>query len=91
MTRSKNGLTNTGRRNKKAFQAFLLPASDLTVSPDRALNFRTMAYEPSWLYEGGFQFKKHYFGKPGELAETTPGGHLRKNLNVPNLSMGWPK
>ena len=60
---------------KKAFQAFLLPASELTVSPDRAINFKTMIYEPSWLYEGGFQFKKHYFGKPGELLEKTPGGN----------------
>jgi type III restriction enzyme len=34
-----------------------------------------MIYEPSWLYEGGFQFKKHYFGKPGELIEKTPAGH----------------
>ena len=59
---------------KKTFQAFLLPASELAVSLDRAINFKTMAYEPSWLYEGGFQFKKHYFGKPGELLEKTPSG-----------------
>ncbi|AMV40232.1 DEAD/DEAH box helicase [Planctomyces sp. SH-PL62] len=65
---------------KKAFQAFLLPASELTVSPDRAINFKTMAYEPSWLYDGGFLFKKHYFGKPGELAEKTPGGHLTEEF-----------
>ncbi len=44
-------------------------------SAERALNFRTMIYEPSWLYEGGFQFDKHYFGpKPGELREKTPNG-----------------
>jgi type III restriction enzyme len=62
------------QERKRAFQAFLLPASELTVSPDRALNFKTMSYEPTWLYEGGFQFKKHYFGKPGELTEKTPSG-----------------
>ncbi len=60
---------------KVAFQQFLLPDSTLTVSDERAINFKTMQYEPSWLYEGGFQFKKHYFGpKPGELRETTAGG-----------------
>ena len=33
-----------------------------------AINFKTMLYELSWLYEGGFRFKKHYFGpKPGEM------------------------
>ena len=53
-----------------AFQGFLLPDSALAVSPERAINFRTMTYEPSWLYEGGFRFEKHYFGpKPGELQE----------------------
>jgi type III restriction enzyme len=36
-----------------------------------------MIYEPSWLYEGGFQFKKHYFGpKPGEMRGVTPGGNV---------------
>ena len=62
---------------KTAFQTFLLPASPLTVSEDRAINFKTMIYEPSWLYEGGFQFRKHYFGpKPGELRGVTPGGNV---------------
>jgi type III restriction enzyme len=57
------------------FQQFLLPGSELTVSEDQAVNFRTMVYEPSELYSGGFQFKKHYFGpKPGELRERTPAG-----------------
>jgi type III restriction enzyme len=60
---------------KTAFQMLLLPDSLLAVSSERTTNFRTMNYEPSWLYEGGFQFKKHYFGpKPGELRESTPGG-----------------
>jgi hypothetical protein len=34
----------------------------LTVGGRRAINFKTMIYEPSWFYEGGFQFKTHYFG-----------------------------
>lgn len=64
-----------------AFQAFLLPEAPLAVSGERALNFKTMLYEPSWVYEGGFQFKKHYFGsKPGELLGTTPGGNLTEEF-----------
>ena len=60
---------------KVAFQQYLLPDSALTVSDERAINFRTMQYEPSWLYEGGFKFDKHYFcQKPGELREMTAGG-----------------
>jgi type III restriction enzyme len=56
---------------KAAFQMFLLPDSMLAVSDERTINFKTMTYEPSWLYEGGFQFKKHYFGpKIGELSES---------------------
>jgi type III restriction enzyme len=66
---------------KMAFQQFLLPGSTLTVSAERVINFKTMSYEPSWLYEGGFQFKKHYFGpKPGELLETTPSGKLKEEF-----------
>ena len=58
-----------------AFNGWLLPESALTVSDERALNFKTMTYEPGWLYEGGFQFKKHYFGpKPGELREKRADG-----------------
>ena len=66
---------------KTAFQSFLLPDSSLTVSETRAINFKAMSYEPSWLYEGGFQFKKHYFGpKPGELPETTASGKLKEEF-----------
>jgi type III restriction enzyme len=63
---------------KAAFQQFLLPNSVLTVSDERVINFKAMSYEPSWNYEGGFQFKKHYFGpKPGELPEKRADGTLR--------------
>ena len=66
---------------KVAFQAFLLPESMLTVSEERTINFKTMSYEPSWRYEGGFQFRKHYFGpKPGELEEKTPSGSLKEEF-----------
>jgi len=57
------------------FQQFLLPGSALTVSEEQTIDFRTMTYEPSETYSGGFQFKKHYFGpRPGELRERTPAG-----------------
>ncbi len=60
---------------KVAFQGWLMPESSLAVSEERSVNFKTMGYEPSWLYEGGFQFKKHYFGaKPGELKEKRSDG-----------------
>ena len=50
----------------------MLPDSPLIVDVGKTINFRTMGYEPSRLYEGGFQFQKHYFGpKPGELTEKT--------------------
>ena len=76
---------------KKAFQAFLLSASELTVSNDRTLNFKTMTYEPSWLYEGGFQFKKHYFGKPGELTETTPAGRQTEEFQCAQFLDNLPE
>ena len=65
---------------KTAFQAFLLPKSTLAVSEDRAINFRTLPYDPSWVYEGGVQFKKHYFPKPGELREKNPSGHVTEEF-----------
>ena len=56
------------RERKAAFQQLLLPGSPLTVDEGHTSKFKTMGYEPSRVYEGGFQFQKHYFGpKPGEL------------------------
>jgi type III restriction enzyme len=64
-----------------AFQMYLLPDSGLIVTNERGINFKTMVYEPSWLYEGSFQFRKHYFGaKPGELREKTPSGDLTEEF-----------
>ncbi|TAJ22753.1 MAG: hypothetical protein EPO64_12920, partial [Nitrospirae bacterium] len=66
---------------KASFQMFLLPDSMLTVNAARAINFKTMSYEPSRLYDGGFQFKKHYFGpKPGELTEKKSDGKLTEEF-----------
>lgn len=62
------------RANEHAqiFQQWLLPESALAVTDSQGINFKTMSYAPSWLYEGGFVFRKHYFGpKPGELKQNT--------------------
>jgi type III restriction enzyme len=77
---------------KVAFQQFLLPDSMLAVSDERTINFRTMQYEPSWLYEGGFKFEKHYFGpKPGELRETTAGGAQTEEFKCAQFLDGLPE
>lgn len=77
---------------KAAFQAFLLPESPLAVSEQRSLNFKTMLYEPGWLYEGGFRFKKHYFGpKPGELKENTPSGDLTEEFKCAQFLDSLPE
>lgn len=66
---------------KEAFKQWLLPTSGLEVTDEHALNFKTLSYEPSWLYEGGHQFKKHYFGsKPGELREKRADGKLTEEF-----------
>lgn len=62
---------------KKAFQQFLLPESALEVREDCALDFAKTPYEPSWVYEGDFLFKKHFYGpKVGELNGRTTGGKV---------------
>jgi type III restriction enzyme len=77
---------------KAAFQQFLLPGSALAVSEERVINFKTMSYEPSWVYEGGFQFKKHYFGpKPGELAEKTSTGKLTEEFQCAQFIDSLPE
>ena len=66
---------------KASFQLLLLPDSPLTVDEGRTINFKTMGYEPSRVYEGGFQFQKHYFGpKPGELSEKTADGQTTEEF-----------
>ena len=77
---------------KVAFQQFLLAGSAHAVSEERVINFKTMSYEPSWLYAGSFQFKKHYFGpKPGELPETTPSGKLKEEFQCAQFLDGLPE
>ena len=75
-----------------AFQKYLLPDSALDVSEEHALNFKTMTYEPSWLYEGSFQFRKHYFGaKPGELAERTASAELTEEFKCAQFIDDMPE
>ncbi len=66
---------------KAAFTQWLLPDSSLVVTDAKTINFAAMTYDPGWLYEGGFQFKKHYFGsKPGELKEKRADGQLTEEF-----------
>lgn len=66
---------------QNTFQSLMFADSALAVSEACALNFKTMRYEPSYLYEGGFQFEKHYFGsRPGELVELTKSGKLTEEF-----------
>src|SRR5262249_8879890 len=77
---------------KIAFQMLLLPESALVVSDERGINFKAMSYEPSWLYEGGFQFKKHYFGpKPGELRERTSVGEMTEEFKCAQFLDNLPE
>jgi type III restriction enzyme len=77
---------------KEAFRQFLLPGSALTVNDQRTINFKTMPYEPSWLYEGGFKFEKHYFcQKPGELRELTAGGAQMEEFKCAQFIDGLPE
>jgi type III restriction enzyme len=76
---------------KTSFQMFLLPDSMLMVRGERAINFKTMSYEPSRRYGGGFQFKKHYFGsKPGELIEKTSDGKPTEEFQCAQYIDGLP-
>lgn len=66
---------------QKAFQGYLLGNAALAVDSERALDFRTLSYEPSWLYNGTHKFKKHYYGeRPGELEWETTGGRLKEEF-----------
>lgn len=77
---------------KASFQMILLPHSPLTVTEERTINFKTMGYEPSWVYEGGFQFQKHYFGpKPGELSEKRADGQLMEEFRCAQFLDGLPE
>jgi type III restriction enzyme len=76
---------------KESFQTLLLQDSMLAVSDERTINFKTMSYEPSWVYEGGFRFQKHYFGpKPGELREKRADGKLTEEFRCAQYLDGLP-
>ncbi|MBI2918639.1 MAG: DEAD/DEAH box helicase family protein [Chloroflexi bacterium] len=83
------------RNNERngAFQRFLfLSDSMLAVREEHAINFKTMTYEPSWLYQGSFQFKKHYFGpKPGELPDRTRTGEPAEEFTCAQFVDGRPE
>lgn len=67
--------------HRAVFQSFLLPDSALAVNSEFAVNFKSMRYEPGEVYQGGFVFKKHYFGpKPGELREKKSDGSLTEEF-----------
>lgn len=77
---------------KAAFKQFLLPGSALVVDQTRGIDFVKAVYEPSWLYEGAYQFGKHYFGpKPGELREKTQGGELAEEFKCAQFLDQHPK
>jgi type III restriction enzyme len=51
-----------------------------------------MSYEPSRVYEGGFQFKKHYFGpKPGELYEKAASGKTTEEFECAQFLDNLPE
>jgi type III restriction enzyme len=65
---------------KTASGLWLALGSALTVSEERAINFHEKGYEPGELYDGSFQFAKHYFGKPGELREKKAEGKITEEV-----------
>jgi type III restriction enzyme len=74
------------------FQQWLLPESALTVADEYAVDFRAQLYEPSWLYEGSFLFRKHYYGsKPGELRERRADGKLTEEFQCAQHLDGLPE
>lgn len=76
---------------KSAFDGWLLPASSLVVPDDVTINFARMSYEAGWLYDGGFEFKKHYFGpRPGELKEKRSDGKLAEEFRCAQYLDGLP-
>lgn len=75
-----------------AFKQLMLPGSPLSVTEARAINFKTTPYEPGWLYEGGFRFKKHYYGpKPGELREKRQDGKLTEEFQCAQFLDAMPE
>lgn len=77
---------------KSAFQQFLLPDSPLVVREERSFNFNAINYDPSWYYEGSFQFKKHYYSaRPGELQALTINGQVPEECVCAQFIDGMPE
>lgn len=57
---------------KKAYQAFLDPASatPLEVNPQTCFTFKPHEYPYNIVYRGSYEFKKHFYGKIGNLDST---------------------
>ena len=90
-TKSRLASSSTGRASGR----WLFRSSCSPILPvgqwQRTINFKTIVYEPSWVYQGGFQFKKHYFGpKPGELLEKRADGKLTEEFQCASSSTGCP-
>lgn len=53
----------------KSYNALLFGAraGNIEVSPELCFGYDKNRYSPNWYYEGGFQFRKHYFLSIGEL------------------------
>ena len=92
-TKLKRVFSNVTMANGKLrSKCFSLPDSQLTVSDNRALNFKTMSYEPSAVYAGDFQFKKHFFGpKPGALRELTQNRELTEEFKCAQFLDSLPR
>jgi type III restriction enzyme len=70
-------LIDRHRREERgaAFQSYLMPEASLSIDWEGGLDFGSAEYFPGWLYNGNFQFQKHYFGaRPGELRALTAAG-----------------
>ncbi|MEI6083351.1 MAG: DEAD/DEAH box helicase family protein [Verrucomicrobiota bacterium] len=75
--------------HKVAFKELL--SVGLIVSEERALDFSKIMYDPSTWYEGGFEFKNHYFGKVGDLLEKRADGKLREEFECAQFLDGLPE
>lgn len=53
----------------RAYQALLLPecATPLVVTPEICFSFNPLEYPYNTLYQGGYQFKKHFYKEVGNL------------------------
>jgi type III restriction enzyme len=56
------------RLHADAYQAFLFsPTAGVEASNPDGFSFHNQLYPTSWLYQGAYQFQKHFFSQVGEL------------------------